>query len=331
MVSAVMKVINNPFMANMKRREFLRYLGLGLAASWSGGLFSWPLKALAGDEKEIRLALLADAHLKNGDGNAPEARFLARAVAEIRALNPPPDLILFAGDLAHAADPRALDLGMEILADLPAPPLLVRGEGDGAPEPRRRRFGPPWFSHSFRGINLVGLNSHPVSTPQGPAFAIGLEQQLRLAAALARLDPAAPLIILSHAPLAQIFRPWRQWTIDAPALALLLAPFSSVICLHGHVHHSTFLLRPGTEEPKPLTSSASYASWEGVWGRAGTAYKKVSGPSPEYSIPSTAWPLPHALQGTPALPCPGLAPYGCGWSLLTLRPDALRYQPRIWT
>ncbi len=136
----------------MNRREFLRLMGWGLAAGWTAGRLSWPRAALAGIEKGLRLALLADAHLKDGDERRPEARALARAVAEIRALTPAPDLVLFAGDLAHQADPRALALGKEILSDLPAPLFLVMGEGDALPDTNaawRRLFGDPWFSHSF--------------------------------------------------------------------------------------------------------------------------------------------------------------------------------------
>ncbi len=135
----------------MERREFLRRLGLGLGAGWALSRLSWPLPVLAGGPGP-RLALLADAHLLNGDHRLPEARALARAVAEIRALKPAPDLVLFAGDLAHRGDPKALALGQEILTDLPFPPLMVMGEGDGLPEaaaPWRRLFGETWFSYAL--------------------------------------------------------------------------------------------------------------------------------------------------------------------------------------
>ena len=84
----------------MKRREFIKRVGLGLAAGWAGGGLAWPRRAWAA-APELRLALLADAHLKDGDDRRPEAMALARAVAEIRALTPPPDLVGFAGDLAR--------------------------------------------------------------------------------------------------------------------------------------------------------------------------------------------------------------------------------------
>jgi predicted MPP superfamily phosphohydrolase len=141
----------------MDRREFVKQVGLGLAAGWAGGLLSWPFNAWAGGS-EVRLALLADAHLKDGNDRRPEALTLARAVAEIRSLSPPPDLVLFAGDLAHRGRPDALDLGKEILAGLPAPCWAVRGEGDHGPGGQSawvRRWGEPWFSRAFRGFQLL--------------------------------------------------------------------------------------------------------------------------------------------------------------------------------
>jgi hypothetical protein len=94
----------------MERREFVKQVGLGLAAGWAVGRLSWPFSAWAAGP-ELRLALLADAHLKDGNDRRPEAQYLARAVAEIRQLSPPPELVLLAGDLAHRGRPDALDLG----------------------------------------------------------------------------------------------------------------------------------------------------------------------------------------------------------------------------
>ena len=128
----------------MNRRDFVQKLGLGLAGAWAVGRVAWPLPALAG-VPELHLACLADAHLLDGDSRRPEAQALARAVAELRRLKPAPDLVLFAGDLAHSGDPAALALGQEILADLPAPLFMVLGEGDG-PAGWQRGLAPP-----FRG------------------------------------------------------------------------------------------------------------------------------------------------------------------------------------
>ena len=70
----------------MNRRDFVRFLGLGLAGACAGGQVYWPREAAAAPE--LRLACLADAHLKDGDARRPEAQALARAVAELRGLNP---------------------------------------------------------------------------------------------------------------------------------------------------------------------------------------------------------------------------------------------------
>jgi len=227
----------------MDRRDFIRQMGLGLVASWAFGRFSWPLQAEAFGP-QLRLALLADAHLKNGADHCPQAQALARAVAEINALTPPPDLVLFAGDLAHKGRPDALDLGRKILTDLASPLWAVRGEGDlgrgGAATPWVRRFGPPRFSRAYQGVHFLGLDTSWRDTPHGPAFEMGPAQRQWLATELAALDSATPLVIVSHAPLARLYLPWQQWTQDAPAIAPLLTRFRQVLCLHGHTHAAEF-------------------------------------------------------------------------------------------
>jgi 3',5'-cyclic-AMP phosphodiesterase len=196
-------------MAHNGRRNFIRQMGIGLAMCWAFDRLSWPLKTLGAGPK-LCLALLADAHLKDGDNRRTEAQALARAVSEIKAVKPLPDLVLFAGDLAHKGRPDALDLGREILSDLPAPLWAVRGEGDcgrGDDAPWLRRFGSPWFSRSYRGVHFLGLDTSLCPTLHGLAFEMGAAQRSWLARELAALYPATPLVIVSHAPLARLFLP----------------------------------------------------------------------------------------------------------------------------
>jgi Icc protein len=293
----------------MNRREFIKQMGLGLAAGWFAGRLSWPRAALA-DEPGLRLALLADAHLKDGRASSFEARSLARAVAEINTLTPQPDLVLMAGDLAHKGRPDALDLGKEILADLPVPFWAVRGEGDQGPAGSAwvRRFGEPYFSRSHRGCQIIGLDLGLAY--RGRGFEIGAAQRQWLAQELAALDPATPLVILSHAPLARLFYPWRQWTGDAPAIAPLLSRFRQVVCLHGHTHVAGGS-GPGLE-------------------MANFAGNRISESRNHLSLPATAWSLPLAVQGTPAHLRPGPGPLGCGWALVTLSPTSCHCQPHLW-
>ena len=327
----------------MNRREFVRQVGLGLAAGWAVGRLSWPFKAWAADP-EVRLALLADAHLKDGNDRRPEALALARAVAEIRGLCPPPDLVLFAGDLAHRGRPDALDLGREILADLPAPLWAVRGEGDHGPGGKSawvRRWGEPWFSRSSRGCQLIGLDTAWRRTPRGPVFEIGPPQLQWLARELTLLSSSTPLVILSHAPLAHLFHPWQQWTVDAPEVARLLGRFPQLLCLHGHVHGigirgqgsgvsgNILPILPG-EKSNLEGLSGSWVNFDNCELFETVNENRKPKTENHLSLPATAWPRPLAVQGTPATPRPGVGPRGCGWALATLGPASQHFQSYLW-
>jgi 3',5'-cyclic AMP phosphodiesterase CpdA len=305
----------------MKRREFIKRLTLALAAGWTLGRLYRPGAVAAGDAPS-RLALLADSHLKDGNPARPEAQALVRAVVEVKALRPRPDLILFAGDLAHDGHPRALALGKEILADLPVPVMMVKGEGDGGPESAhwRRLFGHPWFLRSHHGMNLLGLYTNPCRSPHGLSFALGQTQIAWLAGELARLDPAAPLVVLSHAPLAPIFRPWGQWTRDGAQIAPLLARFPNAVYLHGHVHQAV----PGSQSP---VAGSQYPGIDILGFLPENRKPKTEN---RLSLPATAWPLPSPLEGTPAALSPGFGPRGCGWAAISLGAQSWQFQPQVW-
>jgi 3',5'-cyclic-AMP phosphodiesterase len=310
----------------MDRRNFIKQIGLSLAAGWAFGWLSAPWTAWAA-APDLRLAVLSDAHLKNGDDYCPTAQALAQAVGEINALSPPPDLVLFAGDLAHHGRPDAFDLGQEILSDLPAPLWAVRGEGDGGVgglASWSQRFGAPRFSFNFKRVHFLGLDTVFRRTPYGPAFEIGAEQLSWLAGELAALDAATPLVIVSHAPLDRLFFPWQQWTQDAQEIKPLLARFRQVLCLHGHAHGAGV---HGAKVGGRLSEAANGHGWPGFL----TKNRQLPTASPLHlSVPATAWPLPAAVQGTPALMRPGLGPHGCGWSLVTWRAGAASFQPHLW-
>jgi len=302
----------------MNRRDFIGKLGKGIVAGWALGRLSWPRGAEA-STPAISLALLADPHLRDGKDRRPEALSLARAVAEIKSQKPSPHLVLFAGDLAHDGNPKALALGEEILSELPLPLLAVRGEGDGRPEkgqPGWKLFSSGRFVYDCQGINLLGLDTTWQDTRDGPAFALG-ETQLRwLDRVLAGLDPTQPLVLLSHAPLTPIFRPWGQWTVDSGPLIDRLSQFHQVQCCHGHVHHGGCSAEAGLRVENfchsPTLRTASCK------------------PFSHLALPATSWPLPHPQQGTPRKLRPGLGPRGCGWALLNTRGQSFHLKKMVW-
>jgi len=316
----------------MNRREFCQRATLALGGFCLAAGLRWPLAAQAAGPL-LRLALLADAHLPDGNAGRPEARLLARAVAEIRALRTPPDLVLFAGDLAHDGNPKALALGREILADLPGPLLLVPGEGDRGPGvvgAWPRLFTEVPFLHSWRGVNLLGLDTAWEPTSHSPGFALGESQRRWLAATLPRLDPETPLLVLSHAPLGEIFRPWGQWTRDAHFITPLLSPFRRVVSVHGHIHHSGVSNEWSVVKDQWSTTRNCAHSLK-------PAFLSTQNPKPgtpnlplPLPLPATAWPFPSPLQGTPRKLRPGLGPQGCGWVQLSVQGGAWEVQPHFW-
>ena len=306
----------------MYRREFLKMLASGMAAGWA--YKCWPgVFPIAGDASaapSLVIAGLADAHLRDGNAQRPEAIALARAVAEIKNLSPAPHLVIFAGDLAHDGNADALALGQEILSELAMPVPAVRGEGDGSPETGgagRRFFDKGRFLCNHEGVNLLGLDTVWQDSPQGPGFALGIRQRLWLAQVLPRLEPATPLLVISHAPLIPIHRPWGQWTMDSGPLLSHLARFENVLYLHGHVHHGAFLAGDLSEVSGPDSESFRVLK---------TDNRKPS----HLALPATSWPLPSPLTGTPRELRPGMGPRGCGWALLRQGGQQSRFQQVLW-
>lgn len=281
----------------MNRREFLLKLGEGVAAGWAVAQLS-PLNlgavTPAWGESLLRVAYLADTHLVDGDYRRPQARALARAVAEIKALDPKPDLIFFGGDLTHQGNPDGLALGKGLLADLPAPVLLVMGEQDGYGQQGERwveLFGKPYFSFDYQGVHFFGLHTAwGADENGGRIFRIEANQLQWLRNELTPLPYSTPLVVFSHAPLYKLYKPWHFWTEDAEAVQALLSPFEQVTLVHGHVHQDVRIQYAGL-------------SFQGM--RA------------------TAWPLPDVRQGIP-FPARALQTeldsngQGCGWGLLTI-------------
>jgi 3',5'-cyclic-AMP phosphodiesterase len=280
------------------RRQFLKQVGLGMAAGAAGWhvtaspLFAGP--ALDPPEKNLRVALLADSHLPDSNINTVPARNLMSAVAEINVCQPPVDLVFFGGDLTDTGETKALFLGREILSALQAPCWLLPGEKDypAASHPVWQKvFGDGTFSFSYQGVHFCGLSTAAFDPIAGRKFFQVRPQQGRwLAREVSFSSPEAPLFILSHAPLYRLFQPWQWWTEQAESLYDLLTPWKKVFLLHGHVHQN-------------ITLPHRNLIFQG--------------------LRSTAWPLPDVRMGLPtdysSLQDTGRS--GCGWMLLNINGD----------
>jgi 3',5'-cyclic-AMP phosphodiesterase len=277
------------------RRQFLKQVSLGIAAGAVGwprpadSFFTLPSHNLAA--QVIRVALLADSHLPDGNHETHAARNLMAAVTQINALTPPVDLVLLAGDLTDHGDVESLRLGRTILSSLQAPYWLVPGEGDSRTDsssPWHDMFGHSRFSFIHKGVHFCGFDTAAIDPATGRRFFQFSTQLYRwLANELRHSSPETPVLILSHAPLYRLFRPWQWWTEQAESLHDLLFSREKVYLLHGHVHQN-IVLHQGN------------LIFQG--------------------LRSTAWPQPDVRMGFQSvLPSTLRAgnQMGCGWMLLT--------------
>jgi hypothetical protein len=134
---------------------------------------------------------------------------------------------------------------------------------------------------------------------------------------LPRLEPATPLVVLSHAPLVPIYRPWGQWTRDSGPLLDRLSRFENVLFVHGHVHRGDLLA--GKSLDIPISDNQLFRKLK-------TENRKPS----HLALPATSWPFPCALTGTPRKLRPGLGPRGCGWALLQQGGQRPQFRQVLW-
>lgn len=283
------------------RRTFLRMAAAaaGVAATKSFTPQSFQLvdvvsaaEPQAGGGRPFTFAYISDSHLYEKTLNERFVRQLERAVADVNALDPQPDFVLYGGDLAQLGQAAELELGAQILKEVKAPVKMMVGEHDwflDLGDKWKEMFGPPYYSFDHKGVHFVTLmsvNEKDFWTAKGltpmqrmqivaglddsrqSAFEVGEEGRAWLAKDLARVPKTTPLVIFSHSPLYKLYRGWNFWTDDAEQVQAILRPFRSVTVIHGHTH-------------QVLTNRIGNIHFHGML--------------------STAWPWPYAPSGLPRL------------------------------
>ena len=219
----------------------------------------------AADTQDFTFAYISDSHLTHVKGTEFNDNFdkgLKRAVTELNFMSPKPDFVIYGGDLSQLGKKEELDHGLEIMSGIRELDVKwVIGEHDyylDLGEYWRDNISDLYYSFDHKGVHFVVLNSiltydewtHErwptamdrmkamarLDNPEGSPFMVGAEQRKWLADDLAQVDKATPIVVLSHSPLYQIFRPWNFWTEDAKEVQAILEPFDQVNVLHGHVH-----------------------------------------------------------------------------------------------
>jgi hypothetical protein len=228
-------------MSGIDRRQFLKLAGMGGAVYASALAGCTHLGATAAQD-DFYFVQLSDTHWGfSGPAVNPDAGgTLHKAVAAVNALPEQPDFIVFTGDLTHTTDDaqerrRRLAEFRDIVGALKNRNVrFLPGEHDAAldrGQAWKEFFGPSNYSFDHKGIHFVAIDN-----VSDPAARIGEEQLAWLKADLAGLANDAPIVVLAHRPLFDLYPQWDWATRDGAQAIDILMPYRNVTVFYGHIH-----------------------------------------------------------------------------------------------
>jgi len=184
---------------------------------------------------------LSDTHWGFKGPPNPEADVtLEHAIATINAVDAQPDFIVFTGDLTHTTDDdgerrKRMVRFKEIVSELKVKDVrFLPGEHDAAPDggaAYRESFGDLHYSFDHKGVHFVALDN--VSRA---GAGIGDEQLEWLAKDIALVSAQAPVVVLAHRPLFDLYPDWDWATKDGARALEVLARRDQVTVFYGHIH-----------------------------------------------------------------------------------------------
>jgi 3',5'-cyclic AMP phosphodiesterase CpdA len=234
---------------NFDRRELIALAGVGgLGIVFGSALPSgaqaqgYPAATAAAPPEDFFFIQLSDTHwgFKDDSINPDASGTFKKVVAAINALSRQPDFIVFTGDMTHTADdPRERRKRMaemrDMLGQLKVKDIrFVPGDHDAQKdrgEAYQEFFGKLNYTFDRQGYHFIVLDN-----TSDPDQKLGEAQVAWLAADLKQLAPATPVVVLTHRPLFDLYRPWGWWTPDGDKALDLLKAFKTTV-FYGHIHH----------------------------------------------------------------------------------------------
>lgn len=318
---------------SITRRSFIHNAmlkaGAGAAAAGLVPLINTIDVAYGQAGESFRFAWVSDTHLYPKEVNSRFVDKTIRAFKEVQAMNPPADFLIFGGDIAQLGDPVELQLGAELLKEVKVKKVFIPGEHDwyldmGAAW--NKMFGASPWTFDHKGVRVVGLDTishapdfwtarkygpkermHHMSildgTLGGAWSAVGDKQMRWLSTTLSNWPKDKPVIIFTHTPLYEYYPAWNFWVRDWRVVQELLAPYTNVTNVHGHVHQ--------------------------------VLYNEI-GKMRSIGMLATSWPWPYAPEGVPPLTKPMIRADpgdhfdGVGWSQLSFASNKVDNQYRMF-
>jgi len=231
----------------MHRRDFIKLAGLGGVVFASGlgvkALGSWgPNSNRATSIDDFYFVQLSDSHWGfDGPSVNPDSQgTLKKSVAAVNSLEAQPDFVVFTGDLTHITEDKnarreRMSQFRDIAGGLKAKTIhFMPGEHDASldrGDSYQEFFGKLNYSFDHKGVHFVAIDN--VSDPS----AIVGEAQLKwLQSDLGRLKKDAPIVVLTHRPLFDLYPQWDWATRDGAAVVSALLPYKNVTVFYGHIH-----------------------------------------------------------------------------------------------
>ncbi|HVZ72269.1 MAG TPA: metallophosphoesterase [Polyangia bacterium] len=223
------------------RRELLKLMGIGgvvFASSLAGAA---PKKKKSSVDQDFFFLQLSDTHWGYEGVSNPEAAVtLPTALATIDAAAAVPDFVVFTGDLTHTTDDGAvrrkrLAEFKKMTDAMKVKTLkLLPGEHDAAKDKGlayQETFGATHYTFDHKGVHFIALDN--VSDPAG---AVGDAQIDWLAADLEKVGKEAPVVVLTHRPLFDLYPQWEWATKDGAKVVDVLHGHQNVTVFYGHIH-----------------------------------------------------------------------------------------------
>ena len=228
-----------PFQGN--RRDILKLMGVGGVVFASGLAGAAGKKKKSDTDSDFFFLQLSDTHWGYSGVSNPEADVtLHKAVETVNAVSARPDFIVFTGDLTHTTDDGAVRRKRmtefkQIVSNLKIKTLrLMPGEHDASLDAGlayKENFGATHYSFDHKGVHFVALDN--VSDPAG---AVGDAQIDWLSADLKKVRHDAPIVVLTHRPLFDLYPQWDWATKDGAKVIDVLLPHEHVTVFYGHIH-----------------------------------------------------------------------------------------------
>src|SRR5580692_9748340 len=284
-----------PFQGN--RRDILKLMGVGGVVFASGLAGAAGKKKKSDTDSDFFFLQLSDTHWGYTGVSNPEADVTLKKVVEtINGVSTRPDFIVFTGDLTHTTDDGAVRRKRmtefkQIVSQLKIKTLhLMPGEHDASLDAGlayQENFGATHYTFDHKGVHFIALDN--VSDPAG---AVGDAQIDWLSADLKKVGRDAPIVVLTHRPLFDLYPQWEWSTKDGAKVIDLLLPHKQVTVFYGHIHqehhHQTeHIVHHAAKSlifPLPAPGSVPKKvplAWDPAAPFKGLGYREIDLPRPE--------------------------------------------------